>query len=169
MKVGYTLFVAMLAPCGQGYVVENLFQGYVDRGVLEQAFFDLTRSDVGGNSSDIDVVLDRVELTETGGNIEYVTVTNKGGDEANLSGFVLRSQDPETGEVDNSGSGIRIEEQVMVASGETVSIGRELGITDADGRVVTGTFSDGDALSVKAEDQVALLDNGGGVVDTISI
>lgn len=169
MKVGYTPFVAMLAPRGQGYVVENLFQGYVDRGVLEQALFDLTRSDVGGNSSDIDVVLDRIELTETGGGIEYVTVTNKGGDDADLSGFVLRSQDPETGEVDDSGGGIRIEEQVMVTSGETVSIGRESGITDADGREVAGTFSGGDALSVKAGDQVALLDNGGAVVDTISI
>jgi len=62
LEVGYTPFVAMLAPRGQGYVVENLFQGYVDRGVLDQALFDLTRADVGGNSSDIDIVLDRVEL-----------------------------------------------------------------------------------------------------------
>lgn len=39
----------------------------MDQGVLEQALFDLTRYDVGGgNSSDIDVVLERVELTESG-------------------------------------------------------------------------------------------------------
>jgi hypothetical protein len=169
LEVGYTPFVAMLAPRGEGYVVENLYQGYVDRGVLDQALFDLTRSGVGGNSSDIDVVLDRVELTESGGGIEYVTVTNQGDDEANLSGFSLRSQDPETGEVDDSGGGIRVEERVSIAPGETVSIGREPGITDADGREAVGTFAGGDALAVGAGDQVALLDNGGAVVDTISI
>ena len=170
LEVGYTPFVAMLAPQAEGYVVKNLFQGYVDRGVLEQALFDLTRYDVGGgNSSDIDVVLDRVELTESGGGIEYVTVTNQGDDEADLSGFSLQSQDPDTGDVDSSGSALRISEQVRIAPGETASIGREPGIMDADGREALGTFSGGEALEVGAGDQVALLDNGGAVVDTISI
>ena len=170
LEVGYTPFVAMLAPQAEGYVIKNLFQGYVDRGVLEQALFDLTRYDVGGgNSSDIDVVLDRVELTESGGGIEYVTVTNKGDEEADLSGFSLQPQDPDTGDVDSSGSVLRIAEQVRVAPGETASIGREPGVTDADGREALGTFSGGEALAVGAGDQVALLDNGGAVVDTISI
>ncbi len=56
----------MLALRGEGYVIENLFQGYVERGVLDQALFDLAASDVGGNSSDVEVLLDRVELTESG-------------------------------------------------------------------------------------------------------
>ena len=170
LEVGYTPFVAMLAPQAEGYVIKNLFQGYVDRGVLEQALFDLTRFDVGGgNSSDIDVVLDRVELTESGGGIEYVTVTNQGDEEADLSGFSLQPQDPDTGDINSSGSGLRIAEQVRIAPGETASIGREPGVTDADGREALGTFSGGEALAVGAGDQVALLDNGGAVVDTISI
>ena len=47
LNAGYSPFVAMLAPRGEGYIVENLFQGYVERGVLEQALFDLVASDVG--------------------------------------------------------------------------------------------------------------------------
>lgn len=169
LEVGYTPFVAMLAPRGDQYVIENLFQGYVDRGVLDQALFDLTRSDVGGNSSDIDVVLDRVELTERGGNIEYITLINRGDQEADLSGFTLKAQDPDTGEIDESGDGLQINGGVSLDPGETASIGRESGIVDADGREVIGTFSNGDSLTVGAGDQVALLDNGGAVVDTISI
>lgn len=169
LEVGYTPFVAMLAPRGQGYVVENLFQGYVDRGVLDQALFDLTLADVGGNSSDIDVVLDRVELTESGGGIEYVTVMNQGDEEADLSGFSLRSQDPETGEVDNSGDSVRLDGRVTLTPGQQASIGRAEDVVDADGNQVVGTFSGGDAISIGAGDQVALLDNGGAVVDTITI
>jgi len=45
LNAGYTPFVAMLAP-REEYIVENLFQGYVERGVLEQALFDLVASDV---------------------------------------------------------------------------------------------------------------------------
>lgn len=40
---------------------------------------------------------------------------------------------------------------------------------DDGGREALGTFSGGEALAVGAGDQVALLDNGGAVVDTISI
>jgi hypothetical protein len=66
LDVGYTPFVAMLAPRGEGCVIENLFQGYVERSALDQALFDLAASDVGGNSSNVEVLLDRVELTESG-------------------------------------------------------------------------------------------------------
>jgi hypothetical protein len=34
---------------------------------------------------------------------------------------------------------------------------------------VIGTFSKGESLTLRAKDQVALLDNGGAVVDTITI
>ena len=169
LKVGYTPFVAMLAPRGDRYVIENLFQGYVERGVLNQALFDLTRNDTGGNSSDVDVGLDRVELAESGGGIEYFTVTNQGDEDADLSGFTLRVQDPDTGEVDGSEGGVQISDAVRLAPGEQVSIGSDTDILDADGREVAGAFSDGYSLTLRAGDQVALLDNGGAVIDTISI
>lgn len=169
LEVGYTPFVAMLAPRGDRYVVENLFQGYVDRGVLNQALFDLTRNDTGGNSSDVDVGLDRVELAESGGGIEYFTVTNQGDEEADLAGFTLQVQDPDTGELDASGSGVQISDAVRLAPGEQASIGSDAEVVDADGREVAGVFSDGDSLTLRAGDQVALLDLGGAVVDTISI
>ncbi len=169
LEVGYTPFVAMLAPRGDRYVIENLFQGYVERGVLNQALFDLTRNDMGGNSSDVDVGLDRVELAESGGGIEYFTVTNQGDEEADLSGFTLQVQDPDTGELDGSGGGVQVSDAVRLAPGEQVSIGSDAEVVDADGREVAGVFSDGDSLTLRAGDQVALLDNGGAVVDTISI
>jgi hypothetical protein len=94
LDVGYTPFVAMLAPRGEGYVIENLFQRYVERGVLAQALFGLAASDVGGNSSDVEALLDRVELTESGGTIEYITVVNEGDAEADLSCSNVQVQDP---------------------------------------------------------------------------
>ncbi len=42
LDVGYTPFVAMLAPRENGYVVEEVFQGYVDREILDQALYELT-------------------------------------------------------------------------------------------------------------------------------
>ena len=99
LNAGYSPFVAMYpSPRGEGYIVINLFQGYVERGVLEQALFDLVTSDVGGNSSDAEVLLDPVELTESGGGVEYFTVNNEGDAEADLSGFTLQVQDSETGD-----------------------------------------------------------------------
>jgi hypothetical protein len=52
LKVGYTPFVAMLAPCGDRYVIKSLFRGYVERGVLDQALFGLANTDVRGNSTE---------------------------------------------------------------------------------------------------------------------
>ncbi len=169
LDVGYTPFVAMLAPRGEGYVIENLFQGYVERGVLDQALFDLAASDVGGNSSDVEVLLDRVELTESGGGIEYITVINEGDAEADLSGFTLQVQDPETGDTGDAGGRVEIDANVRLNPGQEASVGRQLQVTDADGREVIGTFSNGESLTLRAGDQVALLDNGGAVVDTITI
>ena len=169
LEVGYTPFVAMLAPRGDQYVIENLFQGYVEEGVLNQALFDLTRNDAGGNSSDVDVSLDRVELAESGGGVEYITVTNQGDQEADLSGFTLQVQDPDTGEIDDSGGGVRVSDAVRLGPGEQVSIGSDAGVVDADGREVAGAFSNAESLTLRAGDQVALLDNGGAVVDTITI
>ena len=87
--------MAMLAPRGEEYVVEILFQGYVEWGVLDHALFELSSADVGGSSS-IDVILGSVELTESGGGVEYFTVIDRGG-EIDLSGFTLNAVDRETG------------------------------------------------------------------------
>ncbi|MGH3145807.1 MAG: hypothetical protein ACRDTR_08400, partial [Rubrobacter sp.] len=90
LDVGYTPFIAMLESRGQGegYVVRDLFQGYTEEGVLDQALFNLVDEDPEG-SSGVDAVLDRVELTEDGSGVEYVTMTNQGDEEIDLSGFAL--------------------------------------------------------------------------------
>jgi len=109
LNAGYSPFVAMYpSPRGEGYIVENLFQGYVERGVLEQALFDLVASDVGGNLSYVEVLLDPVELTESGGGVEYFTVNNEGDAEADLSGFTLQVQDSETGDTGDCSGRIEI-------------------------------------------------------------
>ena len=169
LGVGYTPFVVMLAPRGDRYVVENRFQGYVERGVLDQALFDLTNVDVRGNSSDTNVALDQVELTESGGGVEYFTVTNEGNKEVDLQGFSLRVVDPETGEVNDRSAGVQINEKISVAPRESVSVGRAPDVVDANGNEVAGTFAGGQPLRLRPGDQVALLDIGGAVVDTISL
>ena len=120
LNASYTPFVTMLAPRGKGYIVENLFQGYVERGVLEQALFDLVASDVGGNSSDVEVLLDPIEPTESGGDVEYFTVNNEGDAEADLSGFTLLVQDPETGDTGDCSGRIEIGSDVSLAPGTSV-------------------------------------------------
>lgn len=169
LDVGFTPFIAMLAPRGEQYVFENLFQGYVEEGVLDQALFDLTNVDVQGNSSDTDLELDRVELTESGGGIEYFTVTNNGERGVSLQGFALLVVDPETGEASGESEGVEVTEEIRVRPGATASVGRVPDVTDADGRTVRGTFSGGEQLGLEAGDQVAILDGGGAVVDTITV
>ncbi len=41
LDVGYTPFVAMLAPRKEGYVVDEVFQGYIDQKVLDQEIYEL--------------------------------------------------------------------------------------------------------------------------------
>jgi hypothetical protein len=169
LDVGFTPFIAMLAPRGEQYVIENLFQGYVEEGVLSQALFDLSNTDVQGNSSDVELELDQIELTESGGGIEYFTVTNNGEQRVVLEGFTLRVIDPETGEVSEDSEGVQVIEGIRVRPGRTVSVGRVPDITDADGRTVKGTFAGGEELGLEAGQQVAILDGGGAVVDTITV
>lgn len=169
LKVTYTPFVAMLAPRGDGYVIENLFRGYVEKGVLDQALFDLTNVDVGGNASKANLTLDQVELTESGGGIEYFTISNEGDKQVNLDGYSLRVQDPETGEISDRSSGVRVNQKIRVSSGKSVSVGRAPDVVDADGNEVAGTFTGGGSLSLRPGNKVALLDKSGAVVDSISI
>ncbi len=169
LGVGLTPFVAMLAPSGDQYVITNLFQGYVPRPVLNQALFDLSAIQVEDNTSDLDVVLEQIELTETGGGIEYFTVQNRARRPVNLQGFSLRVLDPETAEVDPDAPGVTINEAIQVAPRESVSIGRVPDVVDADGERVAGTFEGGEALELAPGDQVALLDSGGAVASTITV
>lgn len=169
LDVGFTPFVVMLAPAGEQYMITNLYQGYVERGVLDQALFDLTSIEVASNTSDTDVELETVELTESGGGIEYFTVTNRGDDRVNLEGFSLRVVDPESGEVTTDSPGVEVNERTRVGSGKSASVGRVPDAVDADGRGVKGTFEGGENLELQTGDTVALLDGGGGVVDTVTV
>jgi hypothetical protein len=169
LGVGYTPFVAMLAPSGDRYVITNLFQGYVPPSVLNQALFDLSAVPVETNTSDFDVVLEQVELTRTGGGIEYFTVQNRSSRPVNLQNFTLRVLDPETAEVDPDLPGVTINEAVLLQPRQSVSIGRVPGIVDADGERVVATFEGGGALKLEPGDQVALLDPGGAVASTFSV
>ena len=169
LGVGFTPFVAMLAPSGNQYVITNLYQGYVSPPVLSQALYDLSSVKVEDNTSDIDVILEQVELTETGGGIEYVSVQNRSPQPVNLQGFSLRVLDPETAQVDPDSPGVIINAAVQVEPQQSVSIGRTPDVVDADGERVAGTFEGGQDLDLGPGDQVALLDSGGAVAHTFTV
>ena len=169
LGVGFTPFVAMLAPSGDQYVITNLYQGYTPQPVLSQALYDLSSVQVEDNTSDIDVELEQLELTESGGGIEYVTVRNRSTRPVNLQGFSLQVLDPETAQVEPDSPGVTISEAVEVQPGDNVSIGRVPDVVDADGDRVAGTFEGGEALDLGPGDQVALLDSGGAVANTITV
>jgi hypothetical protein len=169
LGVGYTPFVAMLAPSGDQYVITNLFQGYVPMPVLSQALFDLSAIQVEANTSDVDVVLEQIQLTRTGGGIEYFSVRNRSGRPVNLQGFAVRVLDPETAQVEPEAPGVTINESLLVRSGQSVSIGRAPDVVDADGNRVDASFEGGEALDLGPGDQVALLDAGGAVASTITV
>lgn len=169
LGVGYTPFVATLVPGGEEYIIDNLYQGYVPQPVLNQALFELSSIDVESNTSDINVQLDRVSLTETGGGIEYFTVQSQADRAVSLQGFSLRVLDPETGEVNPDSDGVLINDEVRVRPGREVSIGRVPDIQNAEGESVVGTFEGGDVLELSPGDQLALLDSGGAVASTITI
>jgi hypothetical protein len=171
LGVGITPFIATLAPRGDQYVIENLFQGYVPRPVVGQALFDLTavQEAGGGNASDVNVVIPRIELTETGGGIEYVTVENLSGRTVNLQGFSLRVLNPETGQVDPDAPGVTINESIQAPAKRSVSVGRDAQVRDSRGRPVAGIFEGGEDLSLAPGDQLALLDSGGAVAATITV
>ena len=169
LGVGLTPFVAMLAPSGDQYVITNLFQGYVPRPVLSQALFDLSAVQVETNTSDIDVVLEQIDLTETGGGIEYFTVHNRSKKTVDLEGFTLKVLDPETGQVNPDSPGITIDESIKVQPRKSISFGRTPDVVDADGERVAGTFVGGEALDLSPGDQVALLDSGGAVASTLTV
>lgn len=169
LGVGMTPFVATLAPRGDEYTIENLYQGYLPQPVLNQSLFDLSSIDVEGNTSDINVQLDRIDLTETGGGIEYFTVQNATEQDVSLQGFSLRVLDPETGEVNPDSDGVLVNEDVSVQPGDEVSLGRVPDVQNAEGEPVAGTFEGGDALDLAPGDQLALLDSGGAVAATLTV
>src|SRR5215218_2586277 len=169
LGVGITPFVAMLAPSGEEYVITNLYQGYVPRSVLSQALFDRAAVQVEDNTSDANVTLEQVQTTDKGGGIEYFTVQNRGNKSLNLQGFTLRVLDPETAQVTPGAPGVTIDSDIRVKRGQSVSIGRVPDIVDDKGKRVAGTFEGGTSLDLAPGDQIALLDPGGAVADTITV
>jgi len=171
LGVGYTPFFATLTPSGDGYIIENLFQGYIPRPVVSQALFDLAADGgVEGNTSDVDVVIDQFELTEDGKSLEYVDIRNRSKDQVNLQGFTFRILDPETGDVDSSGGEASINDKVAIKSKRSGSVGRDDKVVDSDGKAVDGTFEvPKGGLNLAPGDQLALLDSGGSIAFTITI
>ena len=169
LGVGVTPFVAMLAPSGEGYVVTNLFQGYTPEPVLSQALFDLAAVEVEDNTSDVDVRIENVSLTEDGGGIEFFSVQNPTDGPVNLRGFTLRVLSPEDAQVDPDAPQVTINTDVRVPSQGSASVGRVPDVVDEDGNRVAGTFEGGTNLDLAPGDQVALLDPGGAVASTYTV
>ena len=170
LGVGITPFVAMLAPTSGGeYVITNLFQGYTPQVVLSQALFDLAAVEVEDNTSDVDVVLETVELTDEGGGIEFLSVQNRTGRAVNLQGYTIRVLSPEDAQVDPDAPQVTISSDVRIAPQASASVGRVPDVVDADGDRVSGTFEGGTNLDLAPGDQVALLDPGGAVASTLTI
>ncbi len=171
LGVGYTPFLATLTPSGDGYIIENLFQGYIPRPVVNQALFDLAADGgVEGNTSDVDVVIDQFELTEDGKSLEYVDIRNRSKEQVDLQGFTFRVLDPETGDVDSSGGEASVNDEVAIRPKRSGSVGRDDKVLDSDGEPVDGTFETSDAgLNLAPGDQLALLDSGGAIAFTITI
>ena len=175
MGVGLTPYVATLAPAEEGYEIQNLYQGYTPREVLSQALFDLTAANVSSNTSDIDVTIEQLELTDEGGGLEYVTIRNRGAEAVNLVGFGFNVLDLETGEVNPDTEGLLISDGedggggVQLEAGQEIAVGRAPDVVDQDGERVVGTFAGGEALDLAPGDQVALLDSGGAVADTFVV
>lgn len=171
LGVGYTPFLATLAPQDGGYIIENLFQGYVPRPVVKQALFDLSAAgDTQGNTSDVDVVIDSFDLTRDGAGLEYVSIENNTNRAVDLQGFTLRVLDLETGEVDPGAGEASINDNISIPAKRSRSVGRDANVVDSEGNDVEGVFdvSDG-GLDLAPGDQLALLDSGGAIASTITI
>ncbi len=169
LGVGVTPYVAMLAPSGEGYVITNLFQGYTPEPVLSQALFDLAAVEVEDNTSDVDVRIENVDLTDDGGGIEFFSVQNPTESPVNLRGFTLRVLSPEDAQVDPDAPQVTINSDVRVPPRGSASVGRVPDVVDADGEPVDGTFEGGTELDLAPGDQVALLDPGGAVASTVTV
>lgn len=169
LGVGVTPFVAMLAPSGEGYVVTNLFQGYTPEPVLSQALFDLAAVEVQDNTSDVDVVIDSVVPTDSGGGIEFFSVQNREDRPVNLQGYTVRVLDPETAQADPDAPGVTINSDITIPPQESASVGRVPDVVDTGGDRVAATFEGGTELDLGPGDQVALLDPDGAVASTTTV
>ncbi|MGI8650517.1 MAG: hypothetical protein ACR2KW_09090 [Rubrobacter sp.] len=167
LDVGYTPFVATMAPSGDGYLILNRLEGYTPQPVLSQALYDLSTIQVEDNASDVVLELNEVRLTDTGGGIEYFTVSNPSETRVDLQGFSLRVISDD-GEVAADSPGVNVEESLEVPTDGTASVGRVPDATTDAGEPVDGVFGGGQQLELTAGDQVALLDSGGAIVGTLS-
>lgn len=168
LGVGFTPFVATLVPQQNGYLIENLFQGYVPRPVLDQALIDLSAHANESNTSDVDVTISDLQLTSAGGGVDYFTIRNQSQRSVNLQGFSLRLLDPQTGNVNSGSPGVQINQDLFVRPNQSVSVGR-LPDIKAGGTTVDGTFEGGQNFQLAPGDQVALLDSGGAIAATFTV
>lgn len=171
LNVGFTPFVALLTPRPEGYRIENLWQGYVDEGTVEQALFQVAEGGgetVGAAASEFAVTLAEVQLTGSGGGLEFFAVANESDEELDLEGWSLRMVDPESGRADEGSPGVRVSDSVPVAPGESLSVGRAPGAGGGEGSV-SGLFRGGQRLDLEPGDEVALLDTSGAVAATYLI
>lgn len=167
LGVGYTPYVAMLAPRGPEYYYEQVFQGYVPQEVLDQALFDLSGAATGDDAAGGGVILERAELSEDGNTLEYVTIGNLGADGASLEGYSLNVLDPETGDVIPGPGGLPIQGAPQVAPEGQVVIGANPGVVDEEGEPVDSTFGGDGDLGLAPGDQIALVDDAGAVAATL--
>ena len=124
---------------------------------------------VQDNTSDVDVKLDRLKLTDDGEGVEYLNIRNGSKEPVDLQGYTVRLLDPETGEVQPDSPTLTINSSVEAPAQGSVSVGRAPDVVDADGNQVAGTFEGGEDLKLSPGDQVALLDAGGAVADTTTV
>ncbi|MBA2443071.1 MAG: hypothetical protein H0V53_11800 [Rubrobacter sp.] len=169
LGVGYTPYVALLAPRGEEYYYENVFQGYVPQEVLDQALFDVSGAATGDDAAGGGVILERAELSADGNALEYVTIGNLGADVASLEGYSLNVLDPETGEVVPGPGGLPIQGSPQVEPEGQVVIGANPGVVDEDGEPVDSTFGGDGDLNLAPGDQISLLDDTGAVAATLAI
>ena len=71
LDVRYTPFVAMLAPGEEGYVVEEVFQGYVDQTVLDQALYELSNTCIDDDPTTGAEGAERGRYRKTPGSLPY--------------------------------------------------------------------------------------------------
>ncbi len=169
LGVGFTPYVAMLAPQEEGYAYYEVFEGYATQPLLEQALSGLAQVETPEEASAEqapDLVLEQVGRLEEGGSLEFVTVANEGGEPVGLGGYELAPVNPDTEEP--ADSRLTVDDGASVEPGSSISIGRGPDV-QGDGEQVDATFGGDATLDLQSGDRLALIDPEGSVVTTITL
>lgn len=167
LGVGFTPYVAMLAPRQDDYSYYEVFEGYATQPLLEQALDGLAQVEAPENSAGQapDLVLEQVRRSEEG-SLEFVAIANEGEEPVDLGGYELAPVSPDTEEP--AGSRLTVEEGASVEPDSSLSISRDPGV-QANGEQVDATFGGGASLDLQSGDRLALVDPEGAVVTTITL